>query len=381
MFSFGFYNSINKDRRYDAVQVSQIFDGVISDGVYPTYGARFHTDKYAPRVVRIDSGRAWFNHTWNLNDGPIYMEALASDANANRYDAVVIEVNSNPEVRRNEIKWVKGPSISGGVPEFPVMTHTEYINQYPLVYVYRPAGTNDIPDDGGIINNAGNPSCPWAMIYKSMVEKDPGEEGGGPSELEKYIVYNNDTLDFKASTLMQNGKPLIFNDDKGKIEKRVLYSGGRNTFPSYVTIFTLTDNPKNYDIIAVDFNFNDTPTLFDTSIIFDPNNGTSRVRIDRNVVWLDNVNRPAYDFKLGTINIELKFEGTSAELQSVMESQIQYAPAISTLRDVDVGQYAKTPILIGWHKYIANTSGGAYSEQKALNGITTPNIVGYKIKK
>ena len=36
-FSFGFYNAVNHDRRYDAVQFGQIFDGIISDGVYATY--------------------------------------------------------------------------------------------------------------------------------------------------------------------------------------------------------------------------------------------------------------------------------------------------------------------------------------------------------
>lgn len=35
-FTFGFYNSLNGDRKYNAEQVSSIFDGLISDGVYDT---------------------------------------------------------------------------------------------------------------------------------------------------------------------------------------------------------------------------------------------------------------------------------------------------------------------------------------------------------
>ncbi len=32
--TFGFYNSVNGDRKYDAIQMSSIFDGIIRDGVF-----------------------------------------------------------------------------------------------------------------------------------------------------------------------------------------------------------------------------------------------------------------------------------------------------------------------------------------------------------
>ena len=47
-FSYGFYNAVDHDRRYDAVQMSQIFDGIISDVVYATYKkAMRHCDGYS----------------------------------------------------------------------------------------------------------------------------------------------------------------------------------------------------------------------------------------------------------------------------------------------------------------------------------------------
>lgn len=36
--TYGFYNSKNHDRRYDAIQMSRIFDGIIRDGVLQHYG-------------------------------------------------------------------------------------------------------------------------------------------------------------------------------------------------------------------------------------------------------------------------------------------------------------------------------------------------------
>ena len=34
----GFYNSLSGDRKYDAIQLGEIFDGVITDGVFETFG-------------------------------------------------------------------------------------------------------------------------------------------------------------------------------------------------------------------------------------------------------------------------------------------------------------------------------------------------------
>ena len=36
--TYGFYNSINHDRRYNATQMSQLFDGIINDGVFANIG-------------------------------------------------------------------------------------------------------------------------------------------------------------------------------------------------------------------------------------------------------------------------------------------------------------------------------------------------------
>ena len=37
-FTCGFFNSENGDRKYNAEQMSAIFDGIIADGVFTTIG-------------------------------------------------------------------------------------------------------------------------------------------------------------------------------------------------------------------------------------------------------------------------------------------------------------------------------------------------------
>ena len=36
--TYGFYNSLNKDRVYNAEQMSSIFNGIITDGVFASIG-------------------------------------------------------------------------------------------------------------------------------------------------------------------------------------------------------------------------------------------------------------------------------------------------------------------------------------------------------
>lgn len=158
-FSYGFYNSINHDRLYDAVQLSSIFDGLILDGVFATVGDGMivkSTD--LNNTVIVSPGRAWFNHTWNLNDAEMLLEGDESEIILDRIDAVVLDINSNEAFRENSIIWVKG--IPSSEPEKPTLIHEVDHNQYPLAYVRRKENTPIIKQED-ITNAIGTSECPF----------------------------------------------------------------------------------------------------------------------------------------------------------------------------------------------------------------------------
>ena len=139
----GFFNALDHDRLYDAIQMSSIFDGIIRDGVFSTIGTSMVVT--APEngmVVNVGAGRAWFNHTWILNDTLYPVEAEAAEVVLDRIDAVVIEINSSAEVRDCTIKFIKGEPSSQ--PNRPTMTHNAEVNQYALAYVRIRAGQTTI---------------------------------------------------------------------------------------------------------------------------------------------------------------------------------------------------------------------------------------------
>lgn len=133
--TYGFYNSANHDRKYNAIQMSSIFDGIIEDGIFMSIGDRFEVTAVGDDMfVNIGTGRCWFDHTWTLNDAPLPIEIPQSEVILNRYDAVVLEVNSEFSERKNTIKIVKGTPSSQ--PSYPALINTSTIHQYPLAYVY-----------------------------------------------------------------------------------------------------------------------------------------------------------------------------------------------------------------------------------------------------
>ena len=137
--SSGFFNSLNGDRKYNAAQMSAIFDGLIIDGVFASIGTSFAVKAAGGLTVNVGIGKAWFDHTWTVNDSILPMTAPEAEVLLDRIDAVVLEVNGTESVRENTIKFVKGNPSSA--PSRPTLTNEGNVHQYPLCYIYRKYGT------------------------------------------------------------------------------------------------------------------------------------------------------------------------------------------------------------------------------------------------
>ena len=154
----GFFNSLNGDRRYNAEQMSSIFDGIINDGVFANIGTAFGVRADTGNTITVGIGRAWFNSTWLLNDSILPLTADDSEILLDRIDAVIIEIDHSEAVREGSIKIVKGTPSSN--PQRPAMIHTSEVNQYPLAYIYREANSSSIIQ-ADITNMVGTSSTPY----------------------------------------------------------------------------------------------------------------------------------------------------------------------------------------------------------------------------
>ncbi|WP_303757690.1 hypothetical protein [Bacteroides caecimuris] len=169
MVTYGFYNSKNGDRKYDAIQMSSIFDGIIRDGILQHYGTAMVVKESEGMMVNVGIGRAWFNHTWTLNDALLPLTVPISEVLLNRIDAVVLEVDSREAVRANSIKIVKGTPASS--PKNPTLVKTNDRWQYPLAYIRVNAGVTSIRQ-ANITNCVGTSACPFvtAPLEKMSID-------------------------------------------------------------------------------------------------------------------------------------------------------------------------------------------------------------------
>lgn len=162
--TYGFYNSVNNDRTYNAEQLSSVFDGVINDGIYMSVGGKMMVKSNTGLTVKISSGRAWFNHTWSYNDSDLNITLDSADPLLNRIDAVVLEINRSTEVRANSFKIIKGTAATN--PSRPTLTNTTNVKQYPLAYISIDAGTTEI-SQAKITNMIGTSATPYV---KGIIE-------------------------------------------------------------------------------------------------------------------------------------------------------------------------------------------------------------------
>lgn len=167
--SSGFFNSLNGDRKYNAAQMSAIFDGLIIDGVFASIGTAFAVKAAGGLTVNVGIGKAWFDHTWTVNDSILPMTAPEAEVLLDRIDAVVLEVNGMESVRNNTIKFVKGNPSSA--PSRPTLTNEGNVHQYPLCYIYRKYGTTVI-NQADITPMVGTESTPFVTGILQTISLD-----------------------------------------------------------------------------------------------------------------------------------------------------------------------------------------------------------------
>lgn len=143
-FDFGFYNAVDHDRVYNAVQFGEMFDGLINDGIYATIGQAFSVRPGGGMNVIVGTGRAWFNRTWNVNSSEMSLTIDVSDLLLPRYDAVILEVDKRLSSRTNSIKVLKGTPAT--TPVLPTLTYDDGagLYQYLLASVYVKENAQEI---------------------------------------------------------------------------------------------------------------------------------------------------------------------------------------------------------------------------------------------
>lgn len=154
----GFYDSINGDRRYTALDFGHIMDYLVLDGVYSYYpetGVVYDEDGHRNRTlppfqvsavtgrdawknptgyaVAVGPGRAWFDHTWTCVTTPEIVPLSAPDPTGDKIDCVVLQMNRSEPVRANRLTVIeaKMPFEGGNTPYSDFQAHLPLVPKPP----------------------------------------------------------------------------------------------------------------------------------------------------------------------------------------------------------------------------------------------------------
>lgn len=159
MWESGFFNSVNGDRVYNAEQMSGIFEGLITDGVYESVGNKLAVQPSSGMTIQIASGRGWCKRHWFNNTTPYLMTVEASDVTLNRWCAVCIRADDLDSVR--DAKPTLKYSDFATNPVKPAAVNTETAKELILAYVYIRAGATEIKASDITDTRANEAVCGW----------------------------------------------------------------------------------------------------------------------------------------------------------------------------------------------------------------------------
>ncbi len=146
----GFFNGLIKDgkidRTYDANDISSMFDGLITDGIFSSIGQQFACsagDSADELIVKVGTGKAWLNKTWITNNAVLKIKLDAAPSGKNkRIDLIVIDIDKRDVTRKNTIQYIPGEAAQD--PQCPTLVTNDALHkQYELCRIYVDPGITD----------------------------------------------------------------------------------------------------------------------------------------------------------------------------------------------------------------------------------------------
>ena len=140
---FGFFNSVNHDRQYDADDISNYYLKLISNGVFATPSDNMQVQASQGMTVQVNAGWGIINCKWIDNNSPYLLTLAAADVALNRIDRVVLRLNPQEAKRNIEIAVKRGTTAK--TPTAPALTREDGGTwELSLAQIYVGAGVTEI---------------------------------------------------------------------------------------------------------------------------------------------------------------------------------------------------------------------------------------------
>lgn len=105
----GYFNSIEKDRPYNAEDMTNYFEGLVTNGIYTSVGDALKVTS-SGLTVTVGTGRAMIDCRWIRVTTPQKFTVSPPDSQSERVDLVVVKLDLSKSVRQMTIEYLTGTS-------------------------------------------------------------------------------------------------------------------------------------------------------------------------------------------------------------------------------------------------------------------------------
>lgn len=137
---YGFFNSVDGDRKYNADDISSYFVKLISNGVFATPSTCMKVNAKSGMTVTVNAGFGFINAKYIQNTSDYDITLDTADTTNPRIDRVVIGLNTSN--RAITIYVLKGTAAA--TPEAPALTRTSTIYELCLAEITVAANATEI---------------------------------------------------------------------------------------------------------------------------------------------------------------------------------------------------------------------------------------------
>lgn len=164
--TYGFFNSLNSDRLYNADQMSNYFKGLITDGVYESVDDAMIVKTTTGMDITIGKGRAIIDCKWINADAPVEMTLNNAHVTLNRYTAICIHLSVGDRL----IEFVAIDGTNATTPTKPVPENTTTDKYLVLAYIYVGAGVTSLSQANITDTRADTNICGWVTGLITQVD-------------------------------------------------------------------------------------------------------------------------------------------------------------------------------------------------------------------
>ena len=163
MLTYGYFNSVSGDRKYNAAQMTEYFDGLVSNGVYESIDDALQVTALTGLQVSVGAGRAIIDCRWLRNDSAYTLTLNAANGLYPRYTAVVVRLD-------NDNRLIEIITRDGTAASDPVEPAIDTATELCLAMILVPAGATSITQANITDRRADSTVCGWVTGLIKQVD-------------------------------------------------------------------------------------------------------------------------------------------------------------------------------------------------------------------